>query len=122
MKVPEYTHKVKEFIKLDDFSEGMVRSVAGLIYDHFDSGKSINVAQIMSHFHNEDMGDIGYIFSDSTFDALEEQEQKKLLSDSVLSMLRRINEQKIGTCTNEEWQELIIKKKKLESMDNIFDG
>ena len=68
------------------------------------------------------MGDIRYSFSDSTFGALEEQEQKKLLSDSVLSMLRRINEQKIGTCTNEEWQELIIKKKKLESMDNIFDG
>lgn len=120
MKVPEYTETVRKYVKTDMFSEGMIRSVAGLLYDHYESGESINVAQIMAHFHNEDMGDIGSVFSDTDYGELDEHEQKQLLSDSVLSMLRRVNEQRIGTCSDSEWAELMAEKKRLEEMKDIF--
>lgn len=53
VEAPQLYHRIKAYISLHDFTEGLYRDVAGILFEEIENG-SVNPAGIISRFNEED--------------------------------------------------------------------
>ena len=121
---PEYFEDISAFVSPEDFSDGIIRDAAAIAFEGMKSG-GITVAQIIGRFSDTDASAISSIFSDNMYSISDEEEKKKFISDSVLSMLKKKVNAKLAACSEQDAQkyaELNKRKKELEGIETIFEG
>ena len=84
---PQLYERIKDEIRPEDFTEPMYRTVAGLLYEQYETGK-VSPAQIISHFSDEEeQSQVAGLFHARLPQLQTPQEQEKALKD-VLGRIR----------------------------------
>ncbi|MCC8047339.1 MAG: DNA primase [Clostridiales bacterium] len=93
VEYPELFATVSAFVQPEDFTDGIYREVAGMLYDQL-AGKQLNPARIVNHFTEPDQQrQVAQIFNtDLPTETIEEQE--KAISDSIRLIISNSIEQR----------------------------
>lgn len=77
-------HQIRKYITPDDFSEGICRKVAILLYEQYDN-REINPAKIMNHFTDEEEHrEVAALFHSKIKELTTVSEQEKALKETVI--------------------------------------
>lgn len=82
---PELFEKIEGIVGPDDFKEPLYHTVAAMVFQEHAAG-TLNPAGILNHFINdeEQYKEVAALFNASLNESLENEEQKKAISDTVL--------------------------------------
>ncbi|MCR5108070.1 MAG: DNA primase [Lachnospiraceae bacterium] len=80
--------KIKEYIKTEDFSEGLLKDLATRIYEQLENG-SINPAAIISSYEEEEMQrQVASVFNEEVIDTDIGEDRDKALKELILRLLK----------------------------------
>mgnify|MGYP000015470659 FL=1 len=83
---PKLFVQIREWIKPEDFEEGLYRTVAKELYDQLDRG-DLEPARIIGHFEEvEDQNKVASMFQTSFGSKIENDEKKKAITDLILKI------------------------------------
>lgn len=76
--------QIQKYISPEDFSEGIYRTVAELLYEQYESG-SVNPAKVMNHFTDEkEHHEVASLFHTHIKDLTTREEQEKALKETII--------------------------------------
>ena len=117
---PKLFVQIREWIKPEDFEEGLYRTVAKELYDQLDRG-DLEPARIIGHFEEvEDQNKVASMFQTSFGSKIENDEKKKAITDLILKIKEPSIERQAGQITDlNELQKLVQQKKMLQGAVNL---
>lgn len=117
---PKLFTQIREWIKPEDFEEGLYRTVAKELYDQMDRGE-LEPARIIGHFEEvEDQNKVASMFQTSFGSKIEDDEKKKAITDLILKIKEHSIERQAGQITDlNELQKLVQQKKMLQGAVNL---
>lgn len=117
---PKLFVQIREWIKPEDFEEGLYRTVAKELYDQLDRG-DLEPARIIGHFEEvEDQNKVASMFQTSFGSKIENDEKKKAITDLILKIKEHSIERQAGRITDlNELQKLVQQKKMLQGAVNL---
>ena len=117
---PKLFVQIREWIKPEDFEEGLYRTVAKELYDQMDRG-DLEPARIIGHFEEvEDQNKVASMFQTSFGSKIENDEKKKAITDLILKIKEHSIERQAGQITDlNELQKLVQQKKMLQGAVNL---
>lgn len=117
---PKLFVQIREWIKPEDFEEGLYRTVAKELYDQLDRG-DLDPARIIGHFEEvEDQNKVASMFQTSFGSKIENDEKKKAITDLILKIKEHSIERQAGQITDlNELQKLVQQKKMLQGAVNL---
>lgn len=117
---PKLFVQIREWIKPEDFEEGLYRTVAKELYDQLDRG-DLEPARIIGHFEEvEDQNKVAAMFQTSFGSKIENDEKKKAITDLILKIKEHSIERQAGQITDlNELQKLVQQKKMLQGAVNL---
>lgn len=117
---PKLFVQIREWIKPEDFEEGLYRTVAKELYDQLDRG-DLEPARIIGHFEEvEDQNKVASMFQTSFGSKIENDEKKKAITDLILKIKEHSIERRAGQITDlNELQKLVQQKKMLQGAVNL---
>lgn len=112
---PKLFVQIREWVKPEDFEEGLYRTVAKELYDQLDRG-DLEPARIIGHFEEvEDQNKVASMFQTSFGSKIENDEKKKAITDLILKIKEHSIERQAGQITDlNELQKLVQQKKMLQ--------
>jgi DNA primase len=114
---PKLFVQIREWIKPEDFEEGLYRTVAKELYDQLDRG-DLEPARIIGHFEEvEDQNKVASMFQTSFGSKIENDEKKKAITDLILKIKEHSIERQAGQIT--DLNELVQQKKMLQGAVNL---
>lgn len=123
LRSPEYYDAVIKYISPDMFSAGIMEELAKITFAGAKGG-GVTVAEIMDRFAGEENDFIGKVFSDENYELSGEEDKKRFLSESVISLLKRHTDTLLSECTvdmQEEYRRLTLKRKEIDKTESIFN-
>ena len=117
---PKLFVQLREWVKPEDFEEGLYRTVAKELYDQLDRG-DLEPARIIGHFEEvEDQNKVASMFQTSFGSKIENDEKKKAITDLILKIKEHSIERQAGQITDlNELQKLVQQKKMLQGAVNL---
>jgi len=117
---PKLFVQIREWVKPEDFEEGLYRTVAKELYDQLDRG-DLEPARIIGHFEEvEDQNKVASMFQTSFGSKIENDEKKKAITDLILKIKEHSIERQAGQITDlSELQKLVQQKKMLQGAVNL---
>ena len=117
---PKLFVQIREWVKPEDFEEGLYRTVAKELYDQLDRG-DLEPARIIGHFEEvEDQNKVASMFQTSFGSKIENDEKKKAITDLILKIKEHSIERQAGEITDlNELQKLVQQKKMLQGAVNL---
>ena len=117
---PKLFVQIREWIKPEDFEEGLYRTVAKELYDQLDRG-DLEPARIIGHFEEvEDQNKVASMFQTSFGSKIENDEKKKAITDLILKIKEHSIERQAGQITDlNQLQKLVQQKKMLQGAVNL---
>lgn len=117
---PKLFVQIREWIKPEDFEEGLYRTVAKELYDQLDRG-DLEPARIIGHFEEvEDQNKVASMFQTSFGSKIQNDEKKKAITDLILKIKEHSIERQAGQITDlNELQKLVQQKKMLQGAVNL---
>ena len=117
---PKLFVQIREWVKPEDFEEGLYRTVAKELYDQLDRG-DLEPARIIGHFEEvEDQNKVASMFQTSFGSKIENDEKKKAITDLILKIKEHSIERQAGQITDlNELQKLVQQKKMLKGAVNL---
>lgn len=117
---PKLFVQIREWVKPEDFEEGLYRTVAKDLYDQLDRG-DLEPARIIGHFEEvEDQNKVASMFQTSFGSKIENDEKKKAITDLILKIKEHSIERQAGQITDlNELQKLVQQKKMLQGAVNL---
>lgn len=117
---PKLFVQIREWVKPEDFEEGLYRTVAKELYDQLDRG-DLEPARIIGHFEEvEDQNKVASMFQTSFGSKIENDEKKKAITDLILKIKEHSIERQSGQITDlNELQKLVQQKKMLQGAVNL---
>ena len=117
---PKLFVQIREWVKPEDFEEGLYRTVAKELYDQLDRG-DLEPARIIGHFEEvEDQNKVASMFQTSFGSKFENDEKKKAITDLILKIKEHSIERQAGQITDlNELQKLVQQKKMLQGAVNL---
>ena len=117
---PKLFVQIREWVKPEDFEEGLYRTVAKELYDQLDRG-DLEPARIIGHFEEvEDQNKVASMFQTSLGGKIENDEKKKAITDLILKIKEHSIERQAGQITDlNELQKLVQQKKMLQGAVNL---
>ena len=117
---PKLFVQIREWIKPEDFEEGLYRTVAKELYDQLDRG-DLEPARIIGHFEEvEDQNKVASMFQTSFGSKIENDEKKMAITDLILKIKEHSIERQAGQITDlNELQKLVQQKKMLQGAVNL---
>lgn len=117
---PKLFVQIREWVKPEDFEEGLYRTVAKELYDQLDRG-DLEPARIIGHFEEvEDQNKVASMFQASFGSKIENDEKKKAITDLILKIKEHSIERQAGQITDlNELQKLVQQKKMLQGAVNL---
>lgn len=117
---PKLFVQIREWIKPEDFEEGLYRTVAKELYDQLDRG-DLEPARIIGHFEEvEDQNKVASMFQTSFGSKIENDEKKKAITDLIVKIKEHSIERQAGQITDlNELQKLVQQKKMLQGAVNL---
>ena len=108
---PKLFVQIREWVKPEDFEEGLYRTVAKELYDQLDRG-DLEPARIIGHFEEvEDQNKVASMFQTSFGSKIENDEKKKAITDLILKIKEHSIERQAGQITDlNELQKLVQQK------------
>ena len=123
IRSPEYFERVSKYISPEDFTSGPVMGeLARLTFKGVSEG-GITVPELMDSFDGEENDFIGRVFSDENYEGADEDEKRRFLSESVISLMKRRTDELLSACTaqmQDEYRKLTLKKKETDKIESIF--
>ena len=121
VKNPEIFNSVKEYVSVDDFSEGLIREIAGYLFDKLNNGSNIQAGEVLSRFDNDDQNDVGRIFCNDMYDNSDDETKNTFAAESLKNMLIRRHDEKCENAPPELLAQLIKEKKELSDITINID-
>ena len=117
---PERFPEVEKRLKAEDFSEGVTREAAALLYEQFHTDGKPNPAAIISHFiDDERYAEVSALFSSEFGTTLDEEDEDRALSEAIDTVLDARIAEKIANATDaEELLRLMEEKQKMKRPEN----
>ena len=111
-------HKIKDIIGPEDFTEGICKDVAVLVFDQFVKENQVIPAKIINHFESkEEQSEVAALFSASIKGEMDKSDLSKALSDTLLRLkeysLDKQSEKAIEVNDTALLQQIILKKAQL---------
>lgn len=79
--------KISRFLGPEDFTEGIYKEVASLVFDQYYKEHSVNPAKIISCFLNkEEQSDVAALFSAEILGEMDETGRRKAISDTAMKL------------------------------------
>lgn len=114
--------QICKFITPEDFSEGIYRTVAELLYEQYESG-AVNPAQIMNHFTDEEEHREAAALFHTKIQELETvAEQEKALKETIMRVKNHSIEEaakNLAPTDIEGLQRLMTAKKELQNLEKL---
>ena len=118
----EIFHQIEKYITPEDFSEGLFRQVAELLYEQYEKHEA-NPAQIMNHFTDEEEHrEVAGLFHTKIKELTTVKEQEKALQETIL----RVKEHSIEEATKnldptdiQGLQRLMNEKRKMQDLRTL---
>ena len=112
---PKLFVQIREWVKPEDFEEGLYRTVAKELYDQLEP------ARIIGHLEEvEDQNKVASMFQTSFGSKIENDEKKKAITDLILKIKEHSIERQAGQITDlNELQKLVQQKKMLQGAVNL---
>ena len=105
-----------------DFSEGLYRTVAGLLYEQYEAG-DVNPAKIMNHFTDEEEHrEVAGLFHTKIRELTTAKEQEKALKETVLRVKNHSIEEatrNLDPTDMEGLQKLMYVKRELQDIQKL---
>ncbi len=118
-ETPELYPGVRSAIDAEDFTEGLYRDVARILFKQIEENGRADPAAIAERFpEDEEQREIGAMFNTTTVNDEPGEEQKKMLQEVILRLLRESLKYKTDTAgeTGMGFDEIIREKKRIEQM------
>ncbi len=118
---PALFAKISKILASDDFSEGLGRETADIVFKQLEAGKP-DPAKVLDHFIDTDQyREVSELFASSYADTLSEEEHAQALKEAVLRVRNQSLDRKINVCTDpNELMELLREKKELADIRPDF--
>lgn len=114
--------QIEPYIKPSDFSEGLYRTVAGLLYEQYEAG-DVNPAKIMNHFTDEEEHrEVAGLFHTKIRELTTAKEQEKALKETVLRVKNHSIEEatrNLDPTDMEGLQKLMYVKRELQDIQKL---
>ena len=109
---------VRAYLGAEDFSEGIYRTVAGLLWRQLEN-KEMNPAAIVSHFTEADeQREVAEIFNTKLDDELSKQEKTRALTELVIKIKKASLSRLSGEAAN-QLEQMVREKKIMEKLQRI---
>lgn len=112
---PQLFRQISQWIKPEDFEEGLYRTVAKELYEQMEKDE-LEPARIIGHFTEvEDQNKVASMFQTSFGSEIQAEEKKKAITDLILKIKEHSLERQAGEVTDlNELQKLVQQKKMLQ--------
>ncbi len=120
-EAPELYAGVRSAIDPEDFTEGLYREVARMLFQQLEENGRADPSAIVERFpEDEDQGEIGAMFHTTITSDESVEEQKKMLQEVILRLLRESLKYKTDTAgeTGVGFDEIVKEKKRIEQMSH----
>ena len=116
---PELYDKIKDFLTPEDFTEGIYRQLASMIYEQYENKHNVEPAKIISCFQDKDEQSlVAAIFSAEMQGELDEARRQKAIKDTIMKLkehsLDRLSQKAIEANDTAYLMEIIAKKAELK--------
>lgn len=110
--------KIKDIIEPEDFTEGICKDVATLVFDQFAREQQVIPAKIINHFESkEEQSEVAALFSAAIKGEMDKSDYNKALSDTLFKLkeysLDKQSEKAIEVNDTALLQQIILKKARL---------
>lgn len=112
---PQLFRQISQWIKPEDFEEGLYRTVAKELYEQMEK-EELEPARIIGHFTEvEEQNKVASMFQTSFGSEIQAEEKKKAITDLILKIKEHSLERQAGEVTDlNELQKLVQQKKMLQ--------
>lgn len=114
--------QIREYIQPSDFTEGICREVAELLYGQYETG-NVSPARILDHFTEEEAHrEAASLFHTKIRELETRREQEKALKETIIRVKKRSNEEqakKIELEGPEGLNRLIAARRELENLEKL---
>ena len=112
---PQLFRQISQWIKPEDFEEGLYRTVAKELYEKMEKDE-LEPARIIGHFTEvEEQNKVASMFQTSFGSEIQAEEKKKAITDLILKIKEHSLERQAGEVTDlNELQKLVQQKKMLQ--------
>lgn len=112
---PQLFRQISQWIKPEDFEEGLYRTVAKELYEQVEKDE-LEPARIIGHFTEvEEQNKVASMFQTSFGSEIQAEEKKKAITDLILKIKEHSLERQAGEVTDlNELQKLVQQKKMLQ--------
>lgn len=112
---PQLFRQISQWIKPEDFEEGLYRTVAKELYEQMEKDE-LEPARIIGHFTEvEEQNKVASMFQTSFGSEIQAEEKKKAITDLILKIKEHSLERQAGEVTDlNELQKLVQQKKMLQ--------
>lgn len=112
---PQLFRQISQWIKPEDFGEGLYRTVAKELYEQMEKDE-LEPARIIGHFTEvEEQNKVASMFQTSFGSEIQAEEKKKAITDLILKIKEHSLERQAGEVTDlNELQKLVQQKKMLQ--------
>ena len=112
---PQLFRQISQWIKPEDFEEGLYRTVAKELYEQMEKDE-LEPARIIGHFTEvEEQNKVASVFQTSFGSEIQAEEKKKAITDLILKIKEHSLERQAGEVTDlNELQKLVQQKKMLQ--------
>ena len=120
-EAPQMYPNVRQILDPEDFTAGLYREVARMLFLQIEENGHADPAAIAERFpEDEDQREIGAMFHTNILKEESAEEQKKMLQEVILRLLRESLKYKTDTAneTGEGFDEIIKEKKRIEQMSH----
>ena len=117
---PQLFRQISQWIKPEDFEEGLYRTVAKELYEQMEKDE-LEPARIIGHFTEvEEQNKVASMFQTSFGSEIQAEEKKKAITDLILKIKEHSLERQAGEVTDlNELQKLVQQKKMLQGAVNL---
>lgn len=112
-------NKIKDIIEPEDFTEGICKDVAKLVFEQFDKEHKVLPAKIINHFESkEEQNEVAALFSAEIKGNMDKSDLNKAFSDTLFKLkeysLDKQSEKAIEVNDTALLQQIILKKAQLD--------
>lgn len=120
---PQLFEKIRGIITPEDFDDELYREAASMVFDEYEKTGSVNPAQILNHFieGEEQYREVAALFHASLSESLNNEEQRRALSETVKKIKKHSLEVKGKTADIRELQEIIRQQSALAALNITLD-
>ena len=120
---PQLFEKIRGIITPEDFDDELYREAASMVFDEYEKTGSVNPAQILNHFieGEEQYREVAALFHASLSESLNNEEQRRALSETVKKIKKHSLEVKGKTADIRELQEIIRQQSALSVLNITLD-